>query len=75
LRGILEAATASSSPASAVRAFGAWAVDGRSWRRIAYLILALPLSCFYSVVILIGLSLAILRQPINDSAVFRATWR
>jgi hypothetical protein len=46
LPGILEAATASSSPASAVRAFGAWAVDGRSWRRIAYLVLALPLSSF-----------------------------
>jgi signal transduction histidine kinase len=59
LRGILEAATASNSPASAVRAFGAWAVDGRSWRRIAYLVLALPLSSFYSVVIFAGLSVGL----------------
>jgi signal transduction histidine kinase len=59
LRGILEAATASSSPTSAVRAFGAWAVDVRSWRRIAYLVIALPLSCFYSVVILAGLSVGL----------------
>jgi signal transduction histidine kinase len=59
LRGILEAATASSSPACAVRAFGAWAVDGRSWRRIAYLLLALPLSTFYSIVIFIGLSVGL----------------
>jgi signal transduction histidine kinase len=59
LPGILEATTASNSAASAVRAFGAWAVDGRSWRRIAYLLSALPLSCFYSVVILAGLSVGL----------------
>ena len=57
-RRILDAATAS-SPAPAVRAFCAWAIDARSWKRIAYLVLALPLSAFYSVVILVGLSVGL----------------
>ena len=55
---ILDAATAS-SPAPAVRAFCAWAIDARSWKRILYLVLALPLSTFYSVVILTGLSIGL----------------
>ena len=60
MRGILEAATASSpASASAVRAFAAWAFDARSWRRILYLVLALPLSVFYSVVIFTGLSIGL----------------
>jgi signal transduction histidine kinase len=42
-----------------VRAFCAWAVDARSWKRILYLLLALPLSAFYSVVILTGLSVGL----------------
>ena len=57
-RDILDAATAS-SPAPAVRAFCAWAIDARSWKRILYLVLALPLSTFYSVVILTGLSIGL----------------
>jgi signal transduction histidine kinase len=44
---------------SPLRAFAAWAIDGRSWRRIAYLLLALPLSTFYSVVIFTGLSIGL----------------
>ena len=58
MRRILDAATAS-SPAPAVRAFCAWAIDARSWKRILYLVLALPLSTFYSVVILTGLSIGL----------------
>ena len=42
-----------------MRAFCAWAVDARSWQRILYLVLALPLSAFYSVVILAGLSVGL----------------
>jgi signal transduction histidine kinase len=45
-----------STPTSAVRALVAWAVDARSWRRIAYLVLALPLGIGYFVVIAAGLS-------------------
>jgi signal transduction histidine kinase len=56
LRGILVAANASFP---ALRAFLAWATDGSSWRRILYLVLALPLSTFYSLVIFSGLSVGL----------------
>ncbi|MDA0165610.1 sensor domain-containing protein [Solirubrobacter ginsenosidimutans] len=56
MRGILGAATASPP---AFRAFIAWATDGSSWRRILYLVLALPLSTFYSAVIFSGLSVGL----------------
>jgi len=57
LRRIVGAAVSASSPT--VRAFVAWATDGSSWRRILYLVLALPLSLFYSTVIFSGLSVGL----------------
>ncbi len=50
---VVEPAT---TPTSAVRALVAWATDARSWKRIVYLALALPLGLVYFVVIAAGLS-------------------
>jgi signal transduction histidine kinase len=54
--GAITAVQPATSPTSALRALIAWAVDGRSWKRIVYLALALPLGLAYFVVIAAGLS-------------------
>jgi signal transduction histidine kinase len=54
--GRIDVVQPAATSSSALRALCAWAVDARSWKRIAYLTIAFPLGIVYFVVIVTGLS-------------------
>ena len=54
--GAIDAVQPASTPGSALRALSAWVVDARAWKRIVYLVSALPLGVAYFAVIVGGLS-------------------